>query len=642
MGRFIEILKEFQNNSQSLSLTYLTAKFSLTIRTLQRDIQRINTLLSEISNCKIIKSKDRLILIGDNSDFAINNLLKKFLKLSNNNEIKTYQLLLFFIWENQPLSNSKLISFTSGNLYSLKQQLDLINSFFQYYQLNLSLKFKTKKGWLLAGSEQDLRLLATNILINLSHNASNPSNYLESNLFHLINKLKEVLVNSSIYKFYYSEILYFLIMVVRRIKIDKLLNNYDCHQLLTQLVNCEKTIKKHCDELINLLQRNFALKFNQHEMDYLKSVMFFNQKHFNNSLFSKLMLELKNLIKDLIFKKYQLTLLVKNFKLTLNNFLTENYLRFLFNLYQSFNFNEVKKSPFSNDDSYFYGWEILNIINFAFKQFNININFNLFVNDYWLMNFNSLYLRNSQKNWIIPLYYQENLASYSELNKVLLFIKNKYPNIILKSLDINNNVYQWNILNKQYMILLDDTPSLKLSQFEQILPIKYHHLTLNQLQTSIDLMIEKIMFNKISSSILVLDFFLKQKFYSLKTFLTLFQALLIRKFKINWIDFDLKDAFIDQKFSEANILLVHKLIPINNIDLPIILIYLKNPLFFHKRNPIHFIFILINNSNNLYQYDWMSSYLNLIKNNFNIKITSIKKLIQVCSNSLSHKSLVRN
>lgn len=646
MVRLIEILQEFQNNSFTLSLSYLTAKFSLTIRTLQRDIQRINSLLSEISNCKIVKSKDQLILIGDNANIAINSLLRKFLNFSNNNVTRTHWILLSFIWENQPLTDSKLLNFTEGNRYSLKQELNLINKLFQYYQLNLSLKFKIKKGWSLVGCEEDLRLLAANILIDLSHNANtlekksdyltNLTNYLDVNLFYLFDKLEKLLSANNIYQYYYPEILAFLTVVVRRIKINELLNNYHCHLLLKQVIDDDKMLAKHCDQIINLLQNEFTLKINEYEKAYLKSVMFFKQKHFSN-LFLNFILAIKSFINDLVFKKYRISLKVKSFNTILEQFLQENCLSLLLGS-QLFNFNDLKTNCSFVDDRYCYGWQILMIIKFAFQEFNIDFKDNLFKNDYFLMNFSSLYLWSNQGNWLIPLYYQENSDSYSQLNKILLFIKHAYPNLSLKALKINNEFYQQHFLNKQYTIFLDQIPTLDFSQFKQIFPIKYHHLSLNHhLQTNLDLTIKMIMFNKIRSSISVFDFFTKQKFANLKTLLSFLQHFLVRKFKLNYLDFDLTDAFINQKFLQAKILLINKLIPINNIELPIILIYLKNPLFFHRRNPIHFIFILITNSNNLFQYNWIILYLDFIKNNFNVQITSIKNIYQILNNSLSHR-----
>lgn len=634
MTRIIEILKEFQINSHFISLVYLVAKFSLTVRSLQKDIHRINSMLSEISNCQIIKNKDLLIVIGDNSELAINNLLKKLLKVSNNNLLTIYHLLLHFIWEAKPLTNNKLLSLTNSNLHSLKQNLNLINNFFQYYQLNLSLKFQIKKGWVLVGCERDLRILATKILINLN-NSSYPKVYFNSSLFSLFNRLEKLLLENNIYDYYFHEITYFLIIFIKRIKINRWLNNYYYSFLLKQWLENSKAIKNKCDKFINLLQKNFDLKINQDEILYFKSLITYNQKYSNSSFFSKSIFNLKNFIYDLILKKYQFPLAIKNFKIALNNFLKENYLKILLNFYKSFSFNEIQENPFSVDDSSFYGWEIITIISYALKWFQINFNFNLFINNYILMNFNSLYLQKNQKNWIIPLYYQKTSYSHYDINQIVLFIKNKYPNIILKSLNIDNSIYKFNFLNKDYAILLNDDVTLNLLQSKKIFLVRH-----NNLEQNLDLAIKALMFNKICSSILIFDFFISQKFYSLKTFLSFLQNLLIRKFKINYFDFNLKDAFIYKKFFQQNLLLIHKLIPISNIELPIILIYLKSPLLFHKRSSIYFIFINITTSNELYQYNWIISYLSIIKNNLDKKITSVKKLYKILNDSLSWKSLV--
>lgn len=629
MRRIIEILQEFQNNSKSISLSNLVEKFSLTIRTLQKDIQRINALLSELSNCKIVKTKMQLNLVGDNCKEVIDILLIKLLKTSHSNSEKNYQLLLYFIWESYPISTNKLLDFTNSNLYSLNQKISLFNNFFQYYHLKLSLKFKTKKGWNLIGCEKDLRFLATKTLINYS--------YFDVNLIYLYNKLDNLLLNNN-YKNYYShEIIYFLIVIIKRIKVNKLLVNYRNYFLLKQLFYQNKVIENHCHQLINILEKEFILKFNNYEFLYLKDILLLNQKTFSNDLF----LNLENFINILIFKKYHFPLMIENFKLILTNFLKKNYLKLLFNFYQDFLFSEVKNNEnfLLTNNSYYYGWEIFNIINFAFKKFYINVNFNLFVNDYLLASFNNLYLRDNEKNWKIPLYYYQSSNAYyedDETNKIVWFIKTKYQNIILKSLDIDNNIYLFNFLNQNYSILIHNE-ILNLSQFKRIFSIKQNDLIqIQQFQKNFDLKIRDLMFNKVCSSILIFDFFSKQKFYNLKSFLNFYQDFLIRRFKISSINFNLKEAFVYWKFDKKNILLIHKMIPIDNIELPIILVYLKDPLFFHKRNPIHFIFILITHSNTLYQYEWILLYLNRIHSHLDIKVNTVKKLYKIFSKSLEY------
>lgn len=623
MGRIIEILKEFQNSSQTLFLPYLVAKFSLNIRTLQKDIQRINTLLSKISNCKIIKDKEQLIVIGSNPKESINQLLVQLSQSSKNDLLEINQLLWHFIWETNYSSNKKLIKLTNNDWYSLNLKLKLINNFFQYYQLKLSLRFKNKKGWILSGCEKDLRILAIDILIN---HPPYP-NSLDFKYFNFYSKLDEILLNNNFYNYYFHEIIYFLIILIKRIKINKILNNYHSYFL-----NKKNIIENHCNQLINILEKNFSFKFDKNDLSYLQDVMLFNQRKFNDNLF----FTLKIFINDLIFSKYQLSFEIEQFKSYLNNFLQENYLKFLFNFYQNFNFNKVKfnmtRSFLLLNDSYYYGWEILSIIHFALKNFDININFDLFIDDYFLTYFNNLNVRDNQKNWIIPLYYQNVSNSYYEfhkINKIILFIKNKYPNIILNPLSMNNDIYKFNFLNQNYSLLIHNSVALNISYFKKIFLIENNQVSNQQLEKNIDLAVKMLILNKVYASIFIIDFFSKQKFYSLKSFLNFLQDFLIRKFKINWITFELKEAFIQQKFLEKNILLIHRMVPINNIEFPIILIYLRNPLFFSKKNPVHFIFILITIENTLFQYHWIILYLQIIKDNLDIKVKTVKKLYKV-------------
>lgn len=642
MGRLIEILTELQNHSWSLSFSYLTAKFGLTIRTLQRDIKRINGLLSEISSCKIIKYRNSLILVGEEPDLAVATLLKKFRSFTNSSKRKIYQLFFAFIWGSQPLTSSKLKNLMHDTETHLQQKLTWFNWLFQTYQLNLSFQSQKKKGWALVGSEQDLQFCVANILINLHHNhPSDPDSYLDSNACHLLQQLERLLLGSNLAKSYYLELLFFLFVLIKRSKSNQALNSYHCHLQLQQIVADDVAIQQDCDVLVNLVQKHFNLQLNLFAAKYLQTAMLLQKKQITNPLLVSFLIEFEHFIINLVLFDYQLNVAKKKFKSLLHSFLTENYLKVLFNFQTSFNFDSKEQIPFVFAEEQLYGWTILRIINFAFQQYELNSKFHLLATSYWLLNFEKTYLRKNQKNWIIPLYYQENQSANPKLNRVLLFLKHNYPNIILQPLRIDNNVAQWHWLNQQKAIFLDDTPNLDLAQFKNLTPIKYHHLNINQqLESRIDQTVAMMMLDQVRTAILVYDCFFKQKFVSLQNLLHTLTNSLMRKFKLNGLDLDLTDAYINQHFMANKILLVHKLTPLNNIELPIILIYLKSPLFFHKRNPIHFIFILITKTDNLYQYDWMISYLNLIKNSFDIEITSSKNLYQILNNSLSHKSLV--
>lgn len=642
MGRLIEILTELQNHSWSLSFSYLTAKFSLTIRTLQRDIKRINGLLSEISNCKIIKYQNSLILVGAEPDLAVATLLEKFRSFTNSSIKKIYQLFFAFIWGSQPLTNSKLKSLLHDTEARLQQKLAWFNWLFQTYQLNLSFQSQKKKGRILVGSEQDLQFCVANILINLHHNhPSDPDSYLDSSACHLFQQLERLFLGSNLAKSYYLELLFFLFVLIKRNKSNQELNSYHCHSQLQQLIAAEVMIQQDSDTLVNLVQEHFNVRLNSFAGKYLQAAMLLQKKQITNPMLVSFLIKIEHFIIKLVLFRYQLSVAKKKFKLLLHSFLKENYLKVLFNFQTSFNLGSEEQTSFVLNEDQLYGWTILRIINCAFQQHELNSKFHLLATNYWLLNFEKTYLRKNQKNWIIPLYYQETQSANPKLNRVVLFLKHNYPNIILQPLRIDNNVDQWHWLNQQKAIFLDDTPNLDLAQFKNLTPIKYHHLNINQqLEGRIDQTITMMMLDQVRTAILVYDCFLKQKFVSLQSLLHTLTNSLVRKFKLNGYDLDLTDAYINQQFIAKKILLVHKLMPLNNLELPIILIYLKSPLFFHKRNPIHFIFILITKTDNFYQYDWMISYLNLIKNSFDIKITSSKNLYQILNNSLSHKSLV--
>ncbi|MDQ7982947.1 MAG: helix-turn-helix domain-containing protein [Spiroplasma sp.] len=633
MRRIIEILKMFQINLEFVSISYLIEKFSLTVRTLQKDIQKINRLLAPINNCKIVKNQEKLIIIGDNPKVAIDVLLKKFLiKLKCNDVVNSYQLIFYHIWENQPLTNTKLLNFTNSTFYNLKKEINLINNYFNYYDLVLKLKFKMKQGWFLEGSEFDLRRIAMKILINQLNSPLHPNNYLDTSLLNLQNKLSKLLINNNFSDYFLKDIIWFLIIVIKRIKFNQFLDSYCCPLLFKVLIN-DKIIENNFNKLTNILEKQFNVKFNYYEKDYLTSLMLLNQKKLNYDMISNLISSINNFINQLIFKEYQLLFAIKKIQTRINEFLNENFLKLIFNFYQDFNFNFINDNYFWSN-TYWYGWEIANIIVFVLRKFNINVKFRLFISDQLLMIFNSFYLDSKEINWKVPLYYQKNNSFSHQIKKLILFIKSSYKNIILESLDISNSHYKINFLNKNYAILFD-------SEDNNILPTKRFFLInsdqflLNQqLKQNLDIVVKKMLIDKIRSSILVFKFFSKQRFSSIKSFLFYLQEALIRKFKLNSLNFQLRDSFINSTYSTNKMLVIHKLVSKNNVTLPIILIYLKSPLFFHKKFPINFIFILINNSDTLYQYQGLLSYLDFVKTNFNLQISSVKNLYQIINNFL--------
>lgn len=635
MKRILEILKMFQSNPEFVSLSYLVKKFSVTTRTLQKDLARINRLLAPIGNYKIIKSKDKLIILGNNPKVAIDKLLRKLLKvLEYNHNVKWYQLIFYQIWESQPLTNNKLFNFSESVLYNLKQEVSQINNYFNYYNLHLKLKFRTKQGWVVEGSEFDLRLLATRILISHTDTPLHPNNYLDTSLVYLQNKVATILLNHQFYNSFAKEILWFLIIVVKRIRLNRYLANESMPPMLLQFAN-NQFIANNFIRLAKILQKEFNVKFDHYEVAYVKSLMLLNQKNLiSNDFLTKLILNINNYIINLLTKEYNLkTFAIQKIEPTLVDFLRENLVKILFNFYQDFKFEIADVETRYLNSSYWYGWEILNIIVFALKRFKINIEFRYFVGDYFLMFFNNFYLENKEKDWIVSLYYQTDNKFFHQNRKIILFVKNNYENVVSKSISNNmsNIYYKRNVLNKNYTILVDH-------QFnDDLLPNKKLYLINNnqtdyQLKQNFDFVLENMLIDKIRSSILIFQYFFKHKFSGIKSFLTYMQEAIVRKFKLNSVNFRLEDAFINSNFLLNKILIVHKLVTKSNIVLPIILVSLKLPLKFHKKFPIQFIFILTNNANNLYRYQGLISYLDVTKDNFSPPVKSVKNLYQIINN----------
>ena len=624
----------FQSNPKFVSLANLVKKFSLTIRTLQRDIARINRLLASVSNCKIIKSKDKLMIIGGEPKIAIDKLLRKLLKVSDYNpSVKWYQLIFYQIWDDQPLTNNKLFNFTNGIFYDLKQEINCINNCFNFYNLALKLEFKTKQGWVLSGSELDLRLFVTKTLISQVNSPLHPNNYLDTSLVHLQNQVATVLLNSQFYNSFTKEILWFLVIGIKRIKLNRLLAA-SFHPLLFEMIADDQVISDNFVKLSQILKEQFSLKFDYYETVYLKAIMLLNKRTFGNDFLANLISSISNFVSRLLVKEYKILLVIKEFKMTLNEFLNENLLKLLFNFYQDFNFEFANDRSYLLNGAYWYGWEILNIITFALKKFRIKIEFRFFVDDYFLTTFNNLYLENNDKDWIVSLYYQLDNNFSQQNQKIVLFIRNNYKNIIAKSFNISNVYYKSNFLNQNYTILVDYQFDNILLSNKKLFLIKNNQSN-EQLSQNLDLVLKNMLIDKIRSSILVFQFFFHQKFSNIKSCLNYLQEALIRKFKLSSINLQLKDGFINSNYLLNKILIVHKLVTKSNVVLPIILIYLKHPLTFQKKFPINFIFILINSSDTLYQYQGLTSYIDIAKANFTPPVHSVKSLYQIINNNIN-------
>jgi len=105
-------------------------------------------------------------------------------------------------------------------------------------------------------------------------------------------------------------------------------------------------------KLSSILEAQFSLKFDYYETVYLKSVMLLNQKNFSNDFLANLILSINNFVSRLLIKEYQLLLTIKEFKMTLSEFLKENLLKLLFNFYHDFKLENVNNHYYLLNASY--------------------------------------------------------------------------------------------------------------------------------------------------------------------------------------------------------------------------------------------------------------------------------------------------
>lgn len=127
--RVIEILKFFQDSS-SVSIDFLTDKFKVTPRTLQRDIGFINSSLKKISECKIFRKQNIFLFNDIKKQKAIKTLLAKFIQTSNENAFfRISVLFLSLVWQKNYVTFSVLANITSVNIYTLKKDIIKLNNF---------------------------------------------------------------------------------------------------------------------------------------------------------------------------------------------------------------------------------------------------------------------------------------------------------------------------------------------------------------------------------------------------------------------------------------------------------------------------------------------------------------------------------
>ncbi|WP_308149609.1 HTH domain-containing protein [Spiroplasma sp. AdecLV25b] len=384
--RVIEILKFFQDSS-SISIDFLTDKFNVTSRTLQRDIVFINSSLKRIRNCKIFRKQNDFLFNDVKKQKAIKTLLAQFIQTANENTfVRISVLFLSLVWQKNYVTSSELLAnITSANMYILKKDIISLNNFLDTHNLNIKLEFKTNLGFKLIGCEQNLLFITTIMTINSNKEFSSSLN--EKSLAYIYQTIKTLIINSGYKKYYNEQLIWFLTIAIRRMKF-----NYFLTKNMLIKFDVPKIIKKDIDNLLTLIVKQFDIKLDTFAEYYLNLVFLINVRT-DNGLFPEVMLKI-NKITDEIFlfitNNYQIRLYSNIFKQVLKDYLTDNWFKLVFNYNSNISFYLVDSCDI--ESKYQWGQQLILIINSQLKKLQFFPNINILELQYLAMAFNKSFI----------------------------------------------------------------------------------------------------------------------------------------------------------------------------------------------------------------------------------------------------------
>ncbi|WP_281749191.1 hypothetical protein [Spiroplasma ixodetis] len=277
-------------------------KFNVTFRTLQRNITFINTMLIKISNCNISRKQDYFVINGDNEIVAINTLLTQFIHISNEYPfVRMSNLFLICVWQKKYLSSEWLINISNTNKYNLKKDIIYLNNFFFEQNLRLKLKFEHNKGFQLDGYEWHLRFI-TAIIIKLI--SKDKKNLLTNDkvLTYIYKKIEIIMINIGYKKYYDDQLIWFLTIHVRKIKLNFFLEKDEQIEF-----NLNLSIKREVEHFRLIIAKEFAIEFDKFETNYFNFICLLNIK-VDSQLFPNITSEISNITQKTFIKKYNLNL----------------------------------------------------------------------------------------------------------------------------------------------------------------------------------------------------------------------------------------------------------------------------------------------------------------------------------------------
>ncbi len=626
MWRIIEILKYFQY-SCSVNIPFLMQKFNVTFRTLQRNVAFINKLLMKISNCNIVRKHEQFVINGDNEIIAINTLLAQFIHTPNEYPFVTMSnLFLMFVWQKKHLTSKWLINNISNtNKHNLKKDIVYLNNFLANQNLRLKVKFEHNKGFRLVGYEQHLRFITAIIIIERIGKDENLFLTDDKVLTYIYKKIKIIMINIGYKKYYDEQLIWFLTINVRRIKLNFFLEKNNEIEFSLSL-----NVKKEIKEFILIIAKEFDIKFDQFETNYFNFVCLLNIK-VDIQLFPNITSEIDNITQKIfsfITCQYQVPLYWNVFKSILNSFLSDNWFKLQFNYYRDISFD--LEDLFKIESDYQWGQQLLFIINSQLKN-DYFPNLNLLRNKFLMTTFHKSFIEN--ENWNIPLCIFLIDDSYAKV-QINSFIKVNFSNILIISQKNNlNNSFKLHLLNQKPCILIEKVNiynNYHLDKYKNITVIIINENSWNyRLEKNINEKIKWVMLKRIQHLITVFNFYLQEKFYSIKSILWAFQKIFMKKYNLNLEFLDIDECSIIKNYIYEKILLINQLIPVPNYNFPIILLYTKIPLIFHNKFKINFIFILFTNKSNTQNYNWIHLWISLFKKMINTNIKSISHIYKI-------------
>lgn len=528
MWRIIEILKYFQY-SCCVSIDFLTNKFNITIRTLQRNIVFINQSLLKISDCKISKKDNQFIFNGTNKNQTINILLAQFIQATNEDDfIRMSNLFLTCVWQKKYITIETFSNLTNISKSNLKRDIVNLNNFCFGHRLKIHLQFKQNKGFKLVGCEQHLRFIATSIIMKLCNYYNNFPLIVDKILTYTYQTIKSLMISSGYKKYYNEQLAWFLAVAVRRIKFNFFLEKNKFFPF-----NIKINIKNQINNLMLIIAKEFNIKFDDFETNYFNFMALLNIK-INNKLFPEIITEIKKItynIFSFMTSKYQISLVSNISQKVLITFLINNWFKLLFNYYDNLSFGV--DDTFEIESKYQWGKQLFLIIDSQLKKHKV-VNINFLENKALVIAFNNNFIVN--KNWKVILYIFSINNSHLK-NQITCFINATFPAILIKNIKSNlNNTFKLHLINQNFSILIKKTNTYKednLGKYKNIALININERCWNyQLERNINEKIKWLMLRQIQQAIIVFNFYTQEKFYNIKMLLWSFQNNLIKKYRL--------------------------------------------------------------------------------------------------------------